>query len=166
MTAELTVKAHVELKRRQAECNRMLPLIRVIMTEIRQLTVEINQTRDRLSRVTDSRYLDSANDVYSREVQSMEESLTPLQDRRNECYDELTEFGVLRTSFMGEGFVDFLVDGESTLEGRVLCWHLSEPAVIRSHVAGEPCQWRDKFNDGVNDSPTRLAITHKAAERN
>ena len=144
----------------------MLPLVRVIMTEIRQLTVEINQTRERLTRVTDSRFLDSTNDIYSRELQAMEDSLTPLMDRRKECYDELTEFGVLRTSFSGEGFVDFLVADATTKRGRVLCWHLSESAVTRTHVAGEPCCWRDKFNDDVTDSPSRLAVTHESVQRN
>jgi hypothetical protein len=106
------------------EANRMLPLVRAIVTDLVQLSCEVTDRRHRLNHLLSGRDLE-ANDVYSDELAEVERGLRRDTQRLREYVEELRQLGV---EAKGD---DGLVDFPAILEGRpvCLCWKLGEPEV-------------------------------------
>jgi hypothetical protein len=106
------------------QANRMLPLVRTIVSDIVSLANDLTQRTDRLS------FLQSADreagDPYSEEVLQMQDEVEADMDRLQAYVDELSELGVeLRSAT--EGLVDF----RTVMEGHeaCLCWKLGEEEI-------------------------------------
>jgi len=119
--------------------NAMLPLIRSIVTDIVELSVEITQIRRRLEELGIEHGREDQEDVYSTEVTAIRASVDRQSDRVRECVAELIELGAWPRSLIA-GYVDFpaLREGEDVC----LCWRLGEPEVMYWHRADEPCSSR------------------------
>ena len=119
--------------------NAMLPLVRSIVRDIVELSVEITQIRRRLEELGVEHISDDSQDVYSTEVAAVQDSVDRQSDRVRECVAELNELGVWPRSLVA-GYVDF----PATREGKevCLCWRLGEPEVMYWHSADEPCSRR------------------------
>jgi len=117
----------------------MLPLIRSIVTDIVELSVEITQIRRRLEELGIEHGREDQEDVYSTEVTAIRASVDRQSDRVRECVAELIELGAWPRSLIA-GYVDFpaLREGEDV----GLCWRLGEPEVMYWHRADEPCSSR------------------------
>jgi hypothetical protein len=119
--------------------NAMLPLVRSIVRDIVELSVEITQIRRRLEELGVEHISDDSQDVYSTEVAAVQDSVDRQSDRVRECVAELNELGVWPRSLVA-GYVDF----PAMREGKevCLCWRLGEPEVMYWHSADEPCSRR------------------------
>lgn len=119
--------------------NAMLPLVRSIVRDIVQLSVEISQIRSRLDELGVVDEPDDHADVYSTEVAAVRASVDRQSDRVRECVAELNELGVWPRSLLA-GYVDFPAVREG--EDVCLCWRLGEAEVMYWHRADEPCSNR------------------------
>lgn len=117
----------------------MLPLVRSIVRDIVELSVEITQIRRRLEELGVENDPDDNEDIYSTEVTAIRASVDRQSDRVRECVAELSELGVWPRSLVA-GYVDFPAMRES--EEVCLCWRLGEPEVMYWHRADEPCSSR------------------------
>lgn len=117
----------------------MLPLVRSIVRDIVELSVEIKQIRSRLEDLGVEDVPDDNNDIYLTEVMAVRASVDRQSDRVRECVAELNELGVWPRSLVA-GYVDFpaLREGEEVC----LCWRLGEPEVMYWHREDEPCSSR------------------------
>lgn len=117
----------------------MLPLVRSIVRDIVELSVEITQIRRRLEELGVEQIPDDSQDIYSTEVAAIQDSVDRQSDRVRECVAELNELGVWPRSLVA-GYVDF----PAMREGKevCLCWRLGEPEVMYWHQADEPCSRR------------------------
>jgi hypothetical protein len=117
----------------------MLPLVRSIVEDIVEMSVEITQTRRRLEDLGVDREPDGDDDIYSSELSAIRASVDRQSERVRECVAELNELGAWPRSLVG-GYVDF----PATREGRdvCLCWRLGEPEVMYWHGVDEPCSSR------------------------
>lgn len=111
------------------EANAALPLVRAICEDLAELSREVIDRRERLSRLTGSRSSD-ARDIYREEVEEIERELEADTQRLYEYVDELRQLGV-EPKNGPEGLVDFpsLMDGREVY----LCWKLGEPEVLYWH---------------------------------
>lgn len=122
-----------------ALANSMLPLVHSITADIVETTFRFEQTRDRLDQLNDGRVAERIDDIYGREVSSIER----VNDRRSEkikrCIKELADLG-LDSQNVDRGFVDF--PGKRNNESVCLCWKLGEAEVKFWHRADEDCSQR------------------------
>ena len=104
--------------------NRMLPLVRAIVTDLVQLSNEVTERRQRHNHLLSGRGTE-AHDVYSDELAEVERGLRRDTLRLREYVEELRQLGV--ESKGDDGLVDF----PSAIDGRriCLCWKLGEPEV-------------------------------------
>ncbi|MFL2870700.1 MAG: DUF2203 domain-containing protein [Pirellulaceae bacterium] len=114
------------------EANKALPLVRLITQDLAELSEEVFQRQQRLSRVASGREI-TGDDPYSEELMLVQEQLDIQMQRLNELIDELRELGAEPKNGPG-GRID-LVDFPSNMEGRMvyLCWQLGEPNVSHWH---------------------------------
>ncbi len=98
----------------------MLPLVRSIVGDIVEMSVEITQTRRRLEELGE-REPEEESDVYSAEVTAIRTSVDRQSDRVRECVLELNDLGTWPRSLVG-GYVDFPAVREG--EDVCLCWRL------------------------------------------
>ena len=110
------------------EANRMLPLVKAIVSDLVHLTNEVTERRHRLSHLLSGRGR-GTEDVYSEELAEVERGLQADTQRLREYLEELRQLGVEPKG--GEGLVDF----PSQVDGRLvfLCWKLGEPEVMHWH---------------------------------
>lgn len=111
------------------EANAYLPLVRAIVSDIVQLSQELEERRQRLDALTRGRDV-SRGDPYSDELTQVREDLDKDARRLAEYVRELTDLGVKPKS-TSEGLVDF----PSVMDGRLvyLCWKYDEPEVLFWH---------------------------------
>jgi len=108
-----------------AEANAMLPLVRAIVDDIVRLYNEVHERRDRLSKIRQLRggRAREEEDVYSDELDQIEQELEKDIDQLNGFVEELQSLGVvLKDPVIG------LVDFPARIDGRdvYLCWKLGE----------------------------------------
>jgi hypothetical protein len=111
------------------EANKMLPLIRAIMSDVVETFREVNERRERLALVKGDS--DSApRDPYREELEQIEEELEKDIEQLQVYVDELRALGVEPKNFV-MGLVDFpaWINGHEAY----LCWHLDEPDVLYWH---------------------------------
>lgn len=125
-----------------AEANRMLPLVRAIVTDLVELSNDVSDRRHRLNDLMSGRELEP-HDVYSAELAEVERELQHDAKRLRSYLEELRQLGV---EAKGD---DGLVDFPSIREGRqvYLCWKLGEPDVRYWHEANEGYAGRQPVDD-------------------
>ena len=110
------------------EANAMLPLVRAIAQDLSRLSRDVIERRERLSQLRNKR--GRGTDVFSEEVQHIEDELEKDGQQLQEYVNELRDLGVEPKNGL-EGLIDF----PSLMDGRVvyLCWKLGEPEVAHWH---------------------------------
>lgn len=110
------------------EANRMLPLVRAIVSDLVELSRDVVERRQRLNHLMEGREL-SAGDFYSDELAEIEKDLDRDTLRLQEYVKELRDLGVEPKG--PEGLVDFpaMINGKPAL----LCWKLGEPEIAFYH---------------------------------
>ena len=126
------------------EANHMLPLVRVIVTDIVAQFRDVHDRKERLSRIrrpASATGRESEN-VYSEEVAQIEEELEKDVGRLQEYVEELQSLGVEFKDFV-KGLVDF----PAKIDGReaYLCWQLGEPEVAFWHELDSGFQGRQSL---------------------
>ncbi len=108
--------------------NRMLPLVRAIVTDLVNLSQEVAERRKHLNQLMLGRELE-AGDIYDAELAEVERSVQRDSHRLREFVEELRQLGVEAKGH--DGAVDF----PTMLDGRraYLCWKLGEPEVSYWH---------------------------------
>ena len=111
------------------QANSMLPLVRVIVRDIAELSRELVDRKQRLELLVRDRPAKTSA-LYSEELEQIEEDLEKDVARLQAYVDELIELGVELKSP-----IDGLVDFPSVVEGKpaLLCWKLDEPSVLFWH---------------------------------
>jgi hypothetical protein len=111
------------------EANRMLPLVRPIVSDIVRQFQIVTELKSRMDAVRPKVTRKRENDPYREELAQTEAELDREQARLTDYVDELTKLGV---ELRG---VDGLCDFPSLREGRevFLCWRLGEPEVMFWH---------------------------------
>ncbi len=122
-----------------AMANSMLPLVRSITADIVQLTREFEQTQERLDYLNESRVAERSDDVYGKEVSSIEKHNDQKSDNIKLCISELADLG-LGTHDVAHGYVDFPAQRKN--KPVCLCWKLGEAEVKYWHALGENCSAR------------------------
>jgi hypothetical protein len=126
------------------QANRMLPLVRAIVSDIVELAGDLTQRNDRLSmlQVSDT----EEGDPYSEEVLQMQREIERDMDRLQAFVDELAELGVELKSAT-EGLVDF----RSRIDNReaYLCWKLGEEEVAYWHPLNAGFEGRQSLLEGA-----------------
>jgi hypothetical protein len=108
------------------EANRTLPLVRMIVRDLAELSQDVTQRRQCVLHLTDGRQLESG-DPYGEELVVVRDQLQMDMVRIAEYVGELESLG-LRVRDAVEGLVEF----PSHIEGRSmnLSWRLGEPEVM------------------------------------
>jgi hypothetical protein len=110
------------------QANAMLPLVRAITSDLADLSREVIERRERLSRISGGKQRE--RDPYSEEVAQIEEELEKDRHRLQGYVEELRELGV-----EPKNGPDGLIDFPAMLDGRLvyLCWKLGEAEVLHWH---------------------------------
>lgn len=111
------------------QANACLPLVRSIVADMVQLARDLLERRQRLDQLMLGRKSQKGN-VYSEELEQMEEELEKDLERLNGYAAELMELGV-EPKGAAEGLVDFpcMIDGRISY----LCWKFNEPEILYWH---------------------------------
>ena len=115
-----------------ASANRMLPLVRMIVSDIVELFRDVRDREERLNglRQGDARSK-QRGDLYDEEVEQIRQNLEKDVERLQGFVDELLELGV---EFKDPviGLIDFpaMMDGQEVY----LCWKLGEPTITHWHT--------------------------------
>ncbi|MBM4074557.1 MAG: DUF2203 family protein [Planctomycetes bacterium] len=129
--------------------NRMLPLIRVIVSDIVDLYRDVREREERLRGLGRGDSSDSSKseaDPYGEEVEQVRIELEKDVDRLQGYLDELQDLGVeFKDPIMG--LVDFpaMFDGEEIH----LCWKLGEPTISHWHRRDTGYSGRQKIEEGT-----------------
>lgn len=121
-----------------ATANDTLPLVKMIVGDIVEISEDISETRDRLSHLRRKRAR-SAEDDYGQELKSIVQLTDEKSQRLDAFIDELLALNVDPNNAEA-GYVDFPATRDS--EEIRLCWHLGEPEVMYWHRSDEDCQRR------------------------
>ena len=116
------------------EANRMLPLVRAIVSDLVKLSRDVADRRSSLEDLLSRRDGESApTGVYQAELAEVEQDVKRDSLRVREYLEELRQLGI--ESRGEEGEVDF----PSMIDGRriMLCWKLGDPEVLFWHECGE-----------------------------
>ena len=117
----------------------MLPLVHSITEDIVRVSNDVVQTRERLNYLMDGRGPGQTNDVYGKELASIEKHTDQVSETLNDYYVELNNLG-LKSERVTKGYVDFPA---LRLNERVcLCWKLGESEVKYWHGIDEVCSQR------------------------
>ncbi|MBI5758914.1 MAG: DUF2203 domain-containing protein [Planctomycetales bacterium] len=110
------------------KANQALPLVRSIVSDIVKQFQEVNDRKQRLDRIRESRGSGgrSAHPMYDDELRQVEDELEADISRLQEFVEELDRIGV-ELKDVNRGLVDFpaMMDGHEVY----LCWHLGEDKV-------------------------------------
>ena len=111
------------------EANRMLPLVRAIVSDIVRQFHVVNELKQRLAGVLSERRKPSNDPYYSEELAQSQAEMEVEEEKLAGYIDELTKLGV---ELKGP---DGLCDFYSIRDGRevYLCWRLGEPEVMHWH---------------------------------
>lgn len=111
------------------EANKMLPLVKAIMSDVVETFRDVNERRERLALVKGGSDM-PAGDPYREELEQIEEELERDIGQLQVYVDELRALGVEPKNFV-MGLVDFpaWINGHEAY----LCWHLNEPEVRYWH---------------------------------
>ncbi len=133
--------------------NSMLPLVQSITGDIVRLANEVEETRQRLEYLNDGRVAERANDIYGKELHSIEKYTNRKSETVQAFVMELSELSLI-TKRVADGFVDFpaLRNDESAC----LCWELGEREVKHWHWSYEDCSQR---------RPVDLELIRQSGER-
>ena len=121
-----------------ATANETLPLVKMIVGDIVEISEDIAETRDRLSHLRRNRS-GAAEDEYGRELSSIVNLTDEKTQRLDTFIDELLTLNV-DAGNAESGYVDFPATRQD--EDIKLCWHLGEPEVMYWHRSDEDCQRR------------------------
>ncbi len=134
------------------QANAMLPLVRVIVADLAELTREVTDRRQRISFLLSGRN-PNEHDLYREELVQVEGELEKDIRRLHDYREELRALGV-ESDNRPEGLVDFpaLIDGRKVR----LCWKLGEGEILYWHDLDEGCSARqlltaDSMAGGAND---------------
>jgi hypothetical protein len=129
------------------QVNSMLPLVRAIVKDLANLSLEVVERRERLAHLMSGRNLEPG-DLYRAELAQIEEELEKDARRLRDYVEELRELGAEPKNGI-EGLVDF----PTIVDGRVvyLCWKLDEPEVLFWHELDAGFQGRQPL-------PTAAAV--------
>lgn len=119
--------------------NLMLPLVQSITADIVRLSDEVEQTRERLEYLNDGRVTEHSNDVYGKELHSIEKHTDQKSETVQTFISELKELNLIPDRVV-DGFVDF--PAQRNGETVCLCWRLGEREVSHWHLKGEDCSHR------------------------
>lgn len=113
------------------QANATLPLVRAIVSDWVDLSVEVAERRQRVTYLLKNRQKNE-NDPYWQELAAMETSLEEDSLRLRGFVDELRQVGVQPASDV-DGIVDFpaVIDGRKAF----LSWKLGEPEILYWHEA-------------------------------
>ncbi|MEZ6120382.1 MAG: DUF2203 domain-containing protein [Pirellulaceae bacterium] len=122
------------------QANSMLPLIRAIVSDLVALWHDVSERKRRLESLAEGRTFRSP-DVYSEEVEFVEQQLERDVERLRAYLDELRELGVEPQGF--DGVIEF----PTMMDGRLayLSWKFGEPQISYWH-------------DAEGNSPGRLPL--------
>ena len=136
------------------QANSMLPLVRVIVSDIAQLSRDVFDRRESLDHLLAGRQLEEG-DVYSEELVEVKRGLEGDTERLRQYVGELSELGV-ECKGPTEGLVDF----PAIRNGRLvcLCWKLDEPSVGYWHETDSGFSARKPLD------PEMLALGSDGAE--
>lgn len=111
------------------EANAALPLVRAIVEDLVEASLEVVERRERLSYLIGGRGRDS-QDPYREELAQIEDELENQTRQLQEYVQELRDLGVEPKSAT-EGLIDF----PAIMDGRLvyLCWKMGEPEVLHWH---------------------------------
>jgi hypothetical protein len=128
------------------EANRMLPLVRAIVSDLVQLADEVTERRHRLNHLLFGRDRDAkdTSDMYAAELAEVERGVERDTKRLRDYVEELRQLGVEPKGHDG------LVDFPSIVEGRrvYLCWKLGESEVLFWHEVDEGFASRQPLTTG------------------
>ena len=119
--------------------NQTLPLVRMIVEDIVELSKEVSETLARLEYLTDGRNYDACQDEYSKELSSIEQVTELKSAQVDEFIQELAALHAIPAGAT-DGFVDFPASREE--ESVCLCWRLGEKEVMYWHGRNESCAQR------------------------
>ncbi len=120
------------------QANAMLPLIHAIVTDLTELSRDVNERRSRLSYLLASRNPND-HDLYHEELVQIEQELEKDTRRLHDYREELRALGVDAEN-RPDGFVDFPSFSDS--RKICLCWKLGEDEVLNWHDSGDRCAQR------------------------
>lgn len=108
------------------EANKTLPLVRVIVRDLAEVSKRVVETGNRLEHLTEGREL-AAGDPYADELAEMRASIHRDSERIRDFVNELLALGV-EPDETAAGVVDFPteIDGNRVY----LCWRFDEPEVL------------------------------------
>ena len=116
------------------DANRMLPLVRAIVSDLVKLSRDVADRRGSLEDLLSRRNADqAAGNVYQAELAEVERDVKSDSLRVREYLEELRQLGVESRGDDGE------VDFPAMLDGRrvMLCWKLGESEVLHWHECGD-----------------------------
>jgi hypothetical protein len=133
-----------------AAANRMLPLVRMIVSDIVELYRDVSERRDRLAAMQRGKgnLPVREGDPYHEEVQHVQRDMEKDIERLQGFVDELRELGVeLKDPTSG------LVDFPTSMNGRAayLCWKLGESEVGYWHGLESGFAGRQPLPSGLTD---------------
>jgi hypothetical protein len=111
----------------------------MIVEDIVSLANEISDTRERLEYLYDGRDRNAYQDIYSKELDSVEQATDRKSQRLDLYVQELIDLRVNAGS-AADGFIDFPAVREC--QSVCLCWTLGEQEVMYWHRADEDCAKR------------------------
>lgn len=132
--------------------NLMLPLVQSITTDIVRMADEVEQTRQRLEYLNDGRVSEHSNDVYGKELHSIEKHTDRKSETVQSYVTELRDLNLIPDRVV-DGFVDF--PAQRNGETVCLCWRLGEREVSHWHLMEEDCSHR---------RPVDLELIRQSAE--
>jgi len=141
----------VEAKRKYftlEEANKMLPLVKAIVSDIVRQEKTVHELRERLAAVLVERRRPQ-NDPYTEELAHSQAQMETEESKHRNFIDELTKLGV---ELKGP---DGLCDFPSLRDGRpiFLCWRLGEPHVMH---------WHELDAGAAGRQPIGLATTRRS----
>ncbi|MGD9854316.1 MAG: DUF2203 domain-containing protein [Planctomycetaceae bacterium] len=131
------------------DANRMLPLIKRIVSDIVSVSEELDEHQFSLDVLGFGPLESSGNVSEAEDWDRRQQQIDAAEDRMDEYVTELAELGVeLQDASIGE--VDFptQVDGEQAC----LCWRLGEPKVAFWHWEDAGFDLRQSLFDGVTST--------------
>jgi hypothetical protein len=133
-----------------AAANRMLPLVRMIVSDIVELYRDLRERRERIDAMQRgrSRVAARAGDPYREEAEQVQRELQKDEARLQSFVEELRELGVeLKDPEAG------LVDFPTSMDGRAayLCWKLGEAEVGYWHAQETGFAGRQPLSSRLTD---------------
>lgn len=131
-----------------AEANRTLPLVRAIVDDIVQLYRDVDERRERLSRIRQLPGAKGHDDksLHGEELRQVEEEIEKDIERVKEFSEELNGLGAeLKDPLTG------LVDFRTLIDGReaYLCWKLGEDQIVFWHELDAGFQGRQSIDGSL-----------------